>query len=415
MSPHSPLRTPGAVSLRIRPPLCPPPAALERISLPQTLPVATLEDSTVRKCALRTEHTVPGASSSGRGRASLPFNHNRVLRAIDDLDGWGGWIGDDWRRNSMYEVPVQIRSTMPRTSPTPPPHVLLTPVVRWARRHSPATPRAPTLPYHITPPFELSPPKEPRIRILRPRKRRGRYSRLSASSQVRIRTYVLRFWTNDAPYIYKIRSSPHRQSRTTHDSPRSSGSPYRDKVPSSWTYPRARSFRSASLTIPAHRRQLYSLIAFFMSWIDAIMALQSPNAALQSVKSGDESKLRRFVGKWPPLPRRYPRTIKFAPQVHVVVLSTLPNFGKRRIRRRLGDPSPAGQLSTFRAPIFYLRRLQFQFLFSSRTMCPARQCPSSAVVITHPFFLQPSPVNFSHLHCQCPTGCSFTPRSKMRF
>ncbi|KAJ7248012.1 hypothetical protein C8J57DRAFT_1522571 [Mycena rebaudengoi] len=49
-------------------------------------------------------------------------------------------------------------------------------------------------------------------------------------------------------------------------------------------------------------------------------ALQSPNAALQSVKSGDESKLRRF----------------FAPNVHVVVLSTLPNFGKRRIRRRLG-------------------------------------------------------------------------------
>ncbi|KAJ7228071.1 hypothetical protein C8J57DRAFT_1534643 [Mycena rebaudengoi] len=170
MSPHSPLRTLGAVSLRIRPPLSPPPAVLERISLPQTLPVASLEDSTVRKCALHTEHTVPGASSSGRVRASLPFNHNRVLRAIDDLDGWGGWIGDDWRWNSMYEVPdrtriqskygpqrrAEVLRLPPRTADTS--RTLgATPFPRHAARS--------TLPYHITPPFELSPPKELRIPI----------------------------------------------------------------------------------------------------------------------------------------------------------------------------------------------------------------------------------------------------------
>ncbi|KAJ7215634.1 hypothetical protein C8J57DRAFT_1255468 [Mycena rebaudengoi] len=147
MSPHSPPCTPGAVSLHSRPPLSPPPAALERISLPQRLLVASLEDSSVRKCALRTEHTVP----------------------------------DRTRIQSKYVPPrrAQVLRLPPRTPDT---RLTLgaTPFLRHAARR--------TLLYHVTQPFEFSPPKEPRIQILRPRKRRGRYSRSSASSQRHIST-----------------------------------------------------------------------------------------------------------------------------------------------------------------------------------------------------------------------------------
>jgi hypothetical protein len=85
------------------------------------------------------------------------------------------------------------------------PHVLLTPVVRWARRHSPATPRArPSLTtshrrlnYHRQKnrEFGFSDPENVGVDIHACR-RRLRY----------VSGHVLRFWTNDAPYIYKVRN-----------------------------------------------------------------------------------------------------------------------------------------------------------------------------------------------------------------
>ncbi|KAJ7268358.1 hypothetical protein C8J57DRAFT_1509549 [Mycena rebaudengoi] len=130
MSPHSPLRTPSAVSLHGRWLLSPPLAALERISLPQTPPVSSLEDTNVRKSALRTEHTVPGAPSSGPVRASLPFITTAYfVPSTIRMDGEDGLIiiGEgirctrDGRPNTLHHAAHKSYAS---------PHVLLKPVAR---------------------------------------------------------------------------------------------------------------------------------------------------------------------------------------------------------------------------------------------------------------------------------------------
>ncbi|KAJ7265310.1 hypothetical protein C8J57DRAFT_1718469 [Mycena rebaudengoi] len=306
MSPHSPLRTPGAVSLHIRPPLSPPPAALEQISLLQKLPVASPEDSTVRKWALRTEHTVPGASSSGRVRASLPFNHNRVLRAIADLDGWEGWIGDDWRMNSMYEVPDPLFATPPISDDT-----------RFSKI------------------------------IREPFSRQGPVLLDVSAGTLILRASVANNQRIGSRGIQGMR----------------------------WMQVLFRDSRTVAAQIPT-------------TCLRVPVALQSPNATLQSVKSGDESKLRRFVGKWLP---SLAATSYNQPAFYFLRSDILPSAPSISvlILKPHDVPRPAMPLQRRRNhPSFFFTAITRQFNIFS---------------------------NSSRLYCQCPTRCSFTPRSKMCF
>ncbi|KAJ7222801.1 hypothetical protein C8J57DRAFT_1593174 [Mycena rebaudengoi] len=119
------------------------------------------------------------------------------------------------------------------------PNVLLTPVSRWARRHFSATPRAGLSP--ITSHSRLNSHRQ-----------KNRDFKFSDPENVEVDIHAHRrrlsaIYLQDPLFATPPISDDMPFSKIT-------GSPSRDKLPSFWTYPRARSFRSASLTIPAHRR-----------------------------------------------------------------------------------------------------------------------------------------------------------------